>query len=158
MGTMEEHFEDFLNDCMWYAPYREYLKNFEKLRGKPNVLFLTYEEVIADKENAINNVAKFLDKEASDENIKKLAAYLDFKTMKSEFLNLIFFLNKLNNISENPNTNMRYYMEMFNQMTGHNEDPENFIRRGKAGGYTEDMSEEYAKRFDAWMAEEPKPH
>jgi hypothetical protein len=38
-------------------------------------------------------------------------------------------------------------------MAGHEEDPENFIRRGKAGGYKEEMSEEYAKRFDNWMKE-----
>jgi hypothetical protein len=84
IGTMEEHFDDFLNDRMWYGPYREYLKNFETLRGKLNVLFLTYEEVTAEKENSIKKVAKFLEKEPSEENVKKLAAYLDFKTMKSK--------------------------------------------------------------------------
>lgn len=93
MGTMEEHLEEFLNDRMWYAPYREYLKNFDTLRDKPNVLFLIYEEATVNKEETIRKVAKFLGKEVSDENVKKLAAHLDFKAMKSRFFISSSFFN-----------------------------------------------------------------
>lgn len=84
LGSIEEHFEDFLNDRVFFGPYREYLKNFMTLKEKPNILFLTYEGILADWEGSIKKVANFLGKEASDENVKKLAAHLDFKAMKSE--------------------------------------------------------------------------
>jgi hypothetical protein len=85
LENIEEHFDDFLNDRVFFGPYREHLKNYKGLEGKSNVLLLTYEGVVADWEGSIRKVAKFLGKEASDENVKKLAEYLDFKNMKSEF-------------------------------------------------------------------------
>jgi Sulfotransferase domain len=95
--SIEEHFEDFLNDRVWFGPYREHLSNYQKLEGKSNVLLLTYEGVVKDWEGSIRKAAKFLGKEASDENVKKLVEYLDFKAMKSKFhiwlfnIILIFF-------------------------------------------------------------------
>jgi hypothetical protein len=141
IGTMEEHFDDFLNDRVFFGPYREYLKNFEELKGTPNILFLTYEGVVADREAAIKEVAKFLGKEASDENIKKLVAHLDFKTMQ-----------------KNPKTNMKEYLELFNTLAGHKEPTDNFIRKGVVGGHTDEMSEEYIKKFNDFMAEAPKQY
>jgi hypothetical protein len=89
LDSIESHFDDFLNDRVFFGPYREYLKNFNELKEKSNVLFLTYEGVVTDWEGSIKRVAKFLGKEASDENVKKLAAHLDFKAMKSEFLKIM---------------------------------------------------------------------
>ena len=111
IGSIEEHFDDFMKDEVFFGPYREYLRNYEALKGKENVLFLTYEGCLSDWEGTIRKMAKFLGKEASDENIKKLIAYLDFKTMKN-----------------NPKTNMTSYMELFNKMAGHNERTDIFIR------------------------------
>lgn len=92
LDSMEEVYDDFLNDRTWFAPYREYLRDFKNIKDKANILFLTYEEASTNKEEAIRQVAKFLGKEASEENVKKLAAYLDFKEMKSNlnFVNLKF--------------------------------------------------------------------
>jgi hypothetical protein len=47
---------------------------------------------------------------------------------------------------------MEDYMKLFNQLAGHNERTDIFIRKGKAGGYKDDMSEEWVKKFDDWMA------
>jgi hypothetical protein len=47
-------------------------------------------------------------------------------------------------------------MEELNNMTGHSEPTDNFIRKGVVGGYRDDMSAEYIKKFDDWIAEEPK--
>jgi hypothetical protein len=84
VGTIEEHFENFVNDRVFFGPYREYLKNFLALKDEPNFLFLTYEGVVADWEGTIRTVAKFFGKEASEENVQKLKEHLDFKNMKSE--------------------------------------------------------------------------
>ncbi len=82
VGSKNDHYYDFMNNRVNFGPYKTYLKNFFSLRGKPNVLFLTYEEVTSDLKAAIRKVAKFLGKEASDENVKELADRLNFKNMK----------------------------------------------------------------------------
>lgn len=53
---------------------------------------------------------------------------------------------------------MKQQFEAANEMLGQNENPDNFIRRGKVGGHKEDMSEEFAKRFDEWMTKGPKKY
>lgn len=47
---------------------------------------------------------------------------------------------------------MKEYMELFNKLAGHAEPTDIFIRKGVAGGYKDEMSEEWAQKFDDWMA------
>lgn len=49
-------------------------------------------------------------------------------------------------------------MELFNQLSGDNEPTDTFIRKGVVGGYQEEMSPEYVKKFDEWWAAEPKKY
>lgn len=56
LENIEEHFDDFLNDQVFYGPYIEYLKNFMALKMKQNILFLTYEDFVADREGSIRKV------------------------------------------------------------------------------------------------------
>lgn len=53
---------------------------------------------------------------------------------------------------------MTNYMELFNQLAGHQEPTNIFIRKGKVGGHKDEMSEEYIKKFDEWMAAGPKTY
>lgn len=83
-GSMEEHFNEFLKDRVFFAPYREYLKNYKPLEGKKNVLFLTFEGVTSDMDGTVRKVAKFLGKTPTEANIQNLVAHLDFSAMKSK--------------------------------------------------------------------------
>lgn len=49
-------------------------------------------------------------------------------------------------------------MEGLNQITGHNEPTDTFIRKGIAGGYKDEMSTEYIKKFDEWFAGDCKEY
>lgn len=49
-------------------------------------------------------------------------------------------------------------MEVLNERAGHNEPTDTFIRKGVVGGYKDDMSPEYIKKFDEWFAGEPKKY
>lgn len=55
---------------------------------------------------------------------------------------------------ENPATNNISYFENLNKFTDQNSVTNDFIRRGKIGGYIDEMTEEDIKRFDSWIAEE----
>jgi hypothetical protein len=45
------------------------------------------------------------------------------------------------------------YLDLLNNLTGENRPTDTFVRKGKAGGYKDEMSEEYAEKFDAWIAD-----
>jgi hypothetical protein len=44
-------------------------------------------------------------------------------------------------------------MKFFNTLFSDDRPTDTFIRKGKIGGFKDEMSEEYAARFDAWYAE-----
>jgi sulfotransferase len=82
--SIEESFDDILEDKIWYGPYREHLLNWKSLPDYENVIYLTYEEVIADMGATIRKLAKFLNKPVTDEQIEKAKDHLSFAKMKSK--------------------------------------------------------------------------
>jgi hypothetical protein len=47
-------------------------------------------------------------------------------------------------------------MERMNEITKKNRKPEGFIRKGKAGGYKDEMSQQMIEKFETWMNEAAK--
>lgn len=84
IASIDEHFEDFLNDTIWYGPYREHSLNYENLPDYDNIFHWTYEQLIADMDGSIRAFAAFLGKTISDEQVAKLKEHLAFDKMKSE--------------------------------------------------------------------------
>ena len=81
---LEDFLEDFLSDNIIYCPYRENLLNLLNLPDYKNILYLTYEDMSADLDGAIQKVGKFLEKTVSDENVVKIKDYLNFEKMRSK--------------------------------------------------------------------------
>ena len=52
--------------------------------------------------------------------------------------------------------NNKLYLEKVNAIKNLRNTTDDFIRRGKTGGYKNEMSEEYIKKFEKWIAEEDK--
>ncbi|KAG5667156.1 hypothetical protein PVAND_015153 [Polypedilum vanderplanki] len=136
VGTMEEHFEEILNDRTWYTPYREHVLNYQRIPDYPNILYLTYEELLADKAGVIKQTAKFLNTPITEEQVQKLIDHSKFEKMQK---------NKM--------TNMQHYHELFNQLSNDNKPTDKFIRKGIVGDHKNAMSEETIKRFDEWWAQ-----
>ncbi|KAL7028354.1 hypothetical protein ACKWTF_005811 [Chironomus riparius] len=84
-GTLDEFFEDFLNDKVLFTPYREHYLNYINLPDYPNIMYLTYEWVTQNMDETIHKVTKFLGKEISDENFKLLKEHMSFESMKSKW-------------------------------------------------------------------------
>jgi Sulfotransferase domain len=155
--SMEENFDDLLEDRVSFAPYREHVLNWKNLPNYENILHMTYEELIADIGNAIRQIGKFLNKNVTDEQVTKLEDYLSFEKMKSELRN--FCENKKLNFcfcfffSENSSTNAKHMFKVCNVIAGEERPVDEFIRKGKKGSYRDEMSEEYVVKFDEWMAD-----
>jgi Sulfotransferase domain len=80
--NIEDHFEEILNDKIYYGPYREHVLNWQNLPDYENILYLTYEEMVTNTVGVILKIAKFLDKSVNADQMEKLIDYLSFKKMK----------------------------------------------------------------------------
>lgn len=89
--------------------------------------------LLQDLQRTIHRVAKFLGKSYSDEEVNKLADYLDIK-----------------NFRDNPMVNMSELREC-----GIIE-PGNFVRAGKSGGWVDTFTEELEASADSWIEDNLK--
>lgn len=55
---------------------------------------------------------------------------------------------------DNRGCNNEEYFRKVNEMTKQTTTTNDFIRRGKIGGFRDEMPVEYIEKFDKWMAEE----
>lgn len=59
-GTFDEFFEYFLNKDFGYGSYFDHVATGYALRDRPNVLFLTYEQLKREPRETVLNLARFL--------------------------------------------------------------------------------------------------
>lgn len=136
-GTLDEFCNLFLEGKLHFAPFWNHVLPFWKRRNQPNILFLKYEELKQDLPGVIERVAKFLDKEITQEQIDKLADHLSFESMKNNPAVNYDWLVKLSKLYKPDKNN-------------------SFMRAGQVGGYKAAMSEEMIERFEKWTTEHTK--
>lgn len=75
-GTFEQYLDRFLEDSIWYAPFFAHVTNFWHLRNEDNFLFMTHEEVAADRFNGVKRISEFLNCSHVDNELKLLIDFL----------------------------------------------------------------------------------
>ena len=91
---LNEYFDNFLNDKVFYGPYRESVQNYFNIPNYENIIFITYEDMCADLDATISKVSEFLGKSIAHENRQKLKEHLSFENMKSKSQSLNNFYEK----------------------------------------------------------------
>lgn len=81
-GTLEEFFDVFLDDNIWYSPFAANILGFWEIRHLDNILFLTYEELSADRFNGVKRISEFLECKYTDGELKQLTEYVSFANMQ----------------------------------------------------------------------------
>uniref|UniRef100_A0A023F718 Putative sulfotransferase n=1 Tax=Triatoma infestans TaxID=30076 RepID=A0A023F718_TRIIF len=114
-GDFQNFWDLFEKNLVLSAPYWEHVKEGWANRYHPNFLFLFYEDLIRDLPGNIRKVAKFLNKQMTDDEVKKLADHLHIDNFRK-------------NVTV---TNLKSVNEITNPKAQH------FIRRGKVGGNKE---------------------
>ncbi|CAH2319361.1 sulfotransferase family cytosolic 2B member 1-like [Pelobates cultripes] len=123
----------FLSKHAIFGGWFEHVKGWLKLKDKPNMLFLSYEEMLKDLRGNVIKICKFLGKELDDTAIDSVVTNSTFNAMKG---------NNMSNYSAVPNY-------LFNQ------DKVSFYRKGVAGDYknhfTAAQEEEFDKAYQDFM-------
>jgi hypothetical protein len=89
-----------------------------------------------DLDSVIRKTMRFVGTDYPDEKLDQLKEHLSFENMK-----------------KNPYVNRSDLLDWLGSTV---EDRTIFMRKGKAGGYKEEMSEEYVKKFDEWIQKKLK--
>ncbi|XP_035442077.2 sulfotransferase 1B1-like [Spodoptera frugiperda] len=130
-GTFKEFWHLFHGNLMKMTPYFEHVKEAWEKRHDPNMLFLFYEDLSKDLPAAVQRVADFLGKKLDDKQKTTLCDHLSIENFKK---------NKAVNCDE-----LRV-LGMFAK-------DEEFIRKGKAGGWPDYFDEEMTQEADKWIAD-----
>ncbi|GAB6026332.1 hypothetical protein CHUAL_012538 [Chamberlinius hualienensis] len=82
---LDESFLDFVTHFILgricYNSFAEHVAGFWAERERDNILFLFYEDLHKDVKKEIGKIAKFLEKDVSDENVDKIADHCSFENM-----------------------------------------------------------------------------
>lgn len=91
-ATFDQYFLSFIQGHVPYGDFFDHVKGWWDHRHDPNVLFLTYEDMMADPENAILQVASFISTETFD--YKKLLTENENEMLKKITRNTTFDMMK----------------------------------------------------------------
>uniref|UniRef100_A0A146MEA5 Sulfotransferase family cytosolic 1B member 1 n=4 Tax=Lygus hesperus TaxID=30085 RepID=A0A146MEA5_LYGHE len=135
-GTLDQFVQLFLDDKAPVGPFMSHVLGFWELRDEPNVLFLTYEDMKKDHRGAITKVARFLEKDLTDDQVQQLEDHLSFQKMR-----------------QNPTVNLQPVLQAKNGPEFKQEGDQTFIRKGQVGDWRNYLSEDVSNRFDKWIKE-----
>lgn len=121
-GPLENYYKHYILKDDLLGNFWDSVLYFWKRRHEENVLFITYEEMKNDLLEVVRRVATFLDKKLTGKQEIELSKWLEFK-----------------NCQNNPALN---HNDIYKQS--------GFIRLGKIGQYTKEMSPEIIEKLDSW--------
>lgn len=135
-GTKEDFLEAFLANQVFYAPFIDHVLDFWNIRHEPNILFLLYEDFKANTHLTIEKTMKFMGKNYSQEQIGKLCQHLSIDSMRA---------------NSSCNNEMLVKLAKSVVHNGKSSGDFKFIRKGKVGGFREELTTEMIQKFDDLM-------
>lgn len=82
--SFEKFLDAFLEDRVQFAPYREHVNDYAKIKNYDNILLLSFENLIMKFDETIHKLCKFLGKSITNENMEKLKQHVKFESMKGK--------------------------------------------------------------------------
>jgi len=98
-------------------------------------LIVSYEDLSKDPITVIQNIARFLGKSVSSEDIDKIVQHTSFQAM-----------------SENPSVNYSHWDSLGLRKKGE----ASFMRQGKVGDWRNHFDTETSEKFDKWLRDSNK--
>ncbi|KAF4076018.1 hypothetical protein AMELA_G00225540 [Ameiurus melas] len=133
-GTFEEFTDGFLAGNVIFGKWTDHVKSWKNTDLGDRILYITYEEMIQDLRGIIRRILCFLNRELSEDALKRVTEQCQFKTMKqNKMSNFSMISPEIMNSSKSP-----------------------FFRKGIAGDWKNHFSPELEAKFNAFISEELK--
>lgn len=130
-GTLDDMVHEYGEDTVPFGPYFDHLASYWEHRDNPNLFFTSYEELQKDQKGTIRQLAKFLGKSMTDEQVDAIAKYTTFEAMK-----------------ENPVVNRTDKVQAgvfdFKIVP--------FMRKGKMDSHKDELSAQQIAILDSWIS------
>lgn len=126
-GPQSEFLHKFLDGKVMFGSWFDHVKGWLNAEDKERIMYISYEEMIMNLKDSVARIAQFLEKSLDAEVIEKIADRCLFKNMKQ---------NKMSNYSLVP-------CEFMDQTKSE------FLRKGIAGDWKNQLTEAEAEYFDA---------
>lgn len=68
-GTMEDFFDIFLNDHVYFSPFYEHINSFRQLNQLDHILFMNYDQMMANPFAAVKKIIEFSNYSYNDEQL-----------------------------------------------------------------------------------------
>lgn len=81
-GSKERLLEAFLNDQTPFTSFFDHILSYWTIKDRPNILFLTYEDMKSDLISVLKRIASFLGKQYSEDQYQELADHLSVEKMR----------------------------------------------------------------------------
>uniref|UniRef100_T1II82 Sulfotransferase domain-containing protein n=1 Tax=Strigamia maritima TaxID=126957 RepID=T1II82_STRMM len=133
-GSIDDFAELFMENKIPYTPYVTHVKEVWEKRHEKNIYFTTYEELQKNQEKVIAEIAQFMNKSLTDDQIKMVADHCKFDNMK-----------------KNPATNKKELDDTKTVVKDFK-----FMRKGIVGNWKSEMSPELSAKIDKWLLENTK--
>lgn len=112
-GPLEKFFESFRSGSLSWGSWFDHVIGWWKAKDKHQILYIFYEDMIEDPQREIHKIMTFLEKDLSEDVLKKILQHTSFESMKK---------NPMANFSVLPDT-------VFDQSSI------SFMRKGKVGDW-----------------------
>ncbi|XP_055694684.1 luciferin sulfotransferase [Lutzomyia longipalpis] len=134
-GDFHTYWGYFERNLAPWMPYWTHIREGWEHRDHPNVLFMLYEDMNSDLTSTIRRVADFLGKSLNDMDIDCLSNYLSIEQFR-----------------KNNSVNCTELKEIHLLNSGEQE----FVRRGKTDGWSEEYTPELKERVKNWILKNSK--
>ncbi|XP_061453767.1 sulfotransferase 2B1-like [Rhineura floridana] len=125
-GIVEDFMESFLHGKLPYGSWFDHVKGWMVMKDRPNIFFITYEELQQDLRHSVERICQFLGKELNSQQISSVVENASFHKMKD---------NKMSNFSLFPDT---YFDHTKGKM----------MRKGISGDWKNHLTVAQSERFD----------
>ncbi|KAK2174926.1 hypothetical protein NP493_767g01071 [Ridgeia piscesae] len=126
-SDLAHYCSSFLSGRVNFGPWWDHMKSYWEHRYDPNILVITYEDMLQDPSKTIQSIASFLGKDLSTKQVARIAKYCSFDEMK-----------------KNPASNYSWWDKLGIRLPEEAE----FLRSGKVGEWIEHLSNEQSAYID----------
>lgn len=129
IGSFEKYWDYVEQNLLFHSPYWEHVKQAWEKRNDKNFLFLFYEDLRKDLRGFIRNIANFLEKPLTEDQLDKMVEFFDFENFKKQTKNFSNSVGKKEELAKN----------------------NAFQRKGAVNGWQKYFTNDLNKRADKWI-------